>query len=359
MNPPRVRHGRLLGRMSALLGACAAGACAITPTLPDASEFEPTREGSLELRYFGTSTLAISDGEHAILVDGFFSRPSTRTVLLSSLGAKLIKPDEKRIGEGLDQLPDVPVGAILVAHAHHDHAMDTAHALALYPRATLLASRSAINVLRGQGLRDENGAPLLSDAVEPAKGGDVHHLGEFTITVLDATHETTWFGPGGPIRTPLATPAALRDYRAGPSFAFHIDHPDGKWLVMPSFDGHARPGTFECHRADVVLLGVGLLGRETRDEMKAYWDAVVGGSGAGTVHLIHWDNFMHPLAHDGMRSLWFDDMRRTRRHLCAFAQGDPLDAGDDVNLSLLPFIDPVPTPSVHVGTPDTRFCPDG
>jgi L-ascorbate metabolism protein UlaG (beta-lactamase superfamily) len=344
-----VRSPRINGVRRATVCAFALflGSCGITPTLPNASEFKAERNEALQLRYFGTTTLTISDGKNAVMIDGFFSRPGLGRLGLASTGLKLMQPNERRITEGLKHLEGQKIDAIFVAHAHHDHAMDTAH-VAKAKGAKVFGSESVLNVVNGQD---------LNVLASKTKDGTTHCVGDFKITVIDSPHESTLFGPGGDIETPLRTPASLRAYRAGPSFAFHIAHPKGNVLVVPSVDVRAKPEVFKNYPADVVLLGVGLLGRESPADIAAYWNAVVRATRAKEVHPIHWDNFMHPLD-EPMKSFWYDKFRRSRKELCNLAKDrEKSTSHGEVSISLLPLYVPVPIPSTHAHASGSRFCP--
>src|SRR5687767_6331084 len=72
---------------------------------PSMGEYEPLRlqpraedASGLHARYFGASTVLISDDETSLLVDGFFSRPNWARV-----GLCKIAPNEKRIDHALGQ----------------------------------------------------------------------------------------------------------------------------------------------------------------------------------------------------------------------------------------------------------------
>ena len=47
--------------------------------------------------------------------------------------------------------------------------------------------------------------------------------------------------------------------------------------------------------ADVVYLGIGLLGKLDADYRQRYWNELVRGVGAQRVIPIHWDDFWRPL----------------------------------------------------------------
>jgi L-ascorbate metabolism protein UlaG (beta-lactamase superfamily) len=235
------------------------------PQLPTAASVPPGQEAELTMRWFGTSTVSISDGPTTIMIDGFFSRPRMRMLAFAWLGLPLVRPDQASIDAGLAPLGDETIEAIFVAHAHHDHALDTGR-VARRDDARVYGSVSVAYIV------DQK---LDGATVEPIWDGFSTTIGAFEVRVIASPHKPSAFGPAGDITQPLPLPANLRAFRSGPSFSFLITHPRGTVLVMPSAVIDGAPPTLEGQSADVVLLGIGLLGRESEATMRSYWKSVV------------------------------------------------------------------------------------
>src|SRR6478609_7565688 len=82
--------------------------------------------GNFGVTFLGVSSLLLDDGEHAVMTDGFFSRPSLARVALGK-----VAPDAARIDAALDRLglgPDrIPrLHAVIPVHTHVDHVLDSA-----------------------------------------------------------------------------------------------------------------------------------------------------------------------------------------------------------------------------------------
>ncbi len=77
--------------------------------------------GRLTARFLGTATIVLDDGETSIMTDGFFSRPGKWQLLTGKIG-----PDAARIDHALSRANVSRLAAVLVAHSHYDHAMDSA-----------------------------------------------------------------------------------------------------------------------------------------------------------------------------------------------------------------------------------------
>jgi len=311
----------VLGVLAALLATRGARA---VPPLPVASCAESKPRSGLVVRWFGTSTLTISDGESTVMIDGFFSRPGMVRLGLSSLGMPLVRPDPEQLQLASRLLCGQPVDAIFVAHAHHDHALDAA-IIGREKDAVIHGSESVLNVVRGQ---DPQGHAKLVEVGD----GSIVPIGKFQVSVLSSSHKDTFFGPDGAITRPLPTPARLRAFRSGPSFAFFVGHPQGNVLIVPSAVMDDQGPALKGLQADVVLLGIGMLGREPDTTKRRYWLSVVRATGATNVHLIHWDDFTRTLDKP-LRPFPLDRVDRTVAYLSSIDR--------NVRVTYLPFAKPV------------------
>jgi len=110
----RAGWGMFVAAMVALAG------CA---THPPGSPFEETYRSALmqapasglTVQWFGVTTLLFRDGDDAILIDAFLSRPSPLCTLFGKM-----EPDRVAVRNALAG----PIAAVFVAHAHHDHVLD-------------------------------------------------------------------------------------------------------------------------------------------------------------------------------------------------------------------------------------------
>lgn len=228
--------------------------------------------------WLGVSTLLLEDGETSLMIDGFLSRPS-----LLRCGVTKIAPEPGTIDRSLRRLGVQELAAVICAHSHYDHAMD-APLVALRTGAELLGSESTANIGRGGGLPEER-------LRVPASGEPVAY-GAFTVTLVESVHSHPDRFPGT-VTEPLEPPARLTRWATGAAYSIFVDHPEGTLLVHASA-GYV-PGALAGHRADVVYLGVGALGRLGADFRAVYWDEVVTRTGARRVVPVHWDDMWRPL----------------------------------------------------------------
>ena len=237
----------------------------------------------MKVTFLGTTTLLFDDGETQIMIDGFFSRPS----LLKAAGK--METDTKIVDAVLKKAKVERLKALFVAHSHYDHAFDAA-TVVQKTQAKLLGSASTLNIGRGGELKDEQ-----MELYDPGKELTV---GKFTVTVFKGKHSAPVKGInddlGQTIDKPLKQPATFKDYKEGGSFDFLIQRGDRAILVMPSCN--YVEGALDKVRADVLFLGTGSLGKQTREFQDAYYDNTVKKVKPQLVIPIHWDNFFQPLS---------------------------------------------------------------
>ncbi|CAN5286110.1 MBL fold metallo-hydrolase [soil metagenome] len=269
--------------------------------------------GELRVRFAGVSSLLFDDGETAWMTDGFFSRPS----LAAMFGR--IAPDQARIGAGLQSLGVGHLAAVIPLHSHYDHAMD-APVVARLTGALLIGSASTLQIGRGYGLAE--------GAMREIKPGDSLQLGKFKLSFLKGRHSPTAWSDGitrEDIEAPLTPPAPASAWREGQVWSLLVEH-GGRTLLVQASAGYV-PDALKDVKADVVLLGVGTLGKKDSAYLDAYWAEVVQLSGARRVIPIHWDDFWLPLPREDGGILpalpyLIDDFGRTMSELQARADRD-------------------------------------
>ena len=233
--------------------------------------------GDLTATWFGVTALLLADGQHAVFIDPFFTRPPG---LLNLALNRQIAPDEPLIRQQLQQAGIQHLDAVLVSHTHYDHAMD-AGVVARLTGAPLLGSASTLNVGRGAGL-----AETQLRQIQP---GVPVTIGSFTITFIESRHAGKTGGtPTGEITAPLTPPARYLDYKLGGAYSILVQHAQGSVLHHGSA-GYV-PGALAGRHADIVFLGVALI-----DDLPEYLRETVDAVGARRVVPVHWDDFSRPL----------------------------------------------------------------
>jgi len=252
---------------------------------------------SLSATWFGTTAVLLSDGEHAVMVDPFFTRPPGFINLLTN---QPIAPNQTVIKHWLDSAGIKKLDAVLVSHSHYDHAMD-AGVVAKLTGAELLGSPSTAFIGLGSGL-----TVTQTRVIKPEQA---MKYGPFTITFIRSQHAgATGGAPLGDIETPLVPPARYLDYKQGGTYVILVQHPRGS-VLFHSSAGFAD-AELEGRKADVVFLGIAL-----RGDLQSYLRETVDAVGATRVIPTHWDDFTLPLDQPlqpfpiGIRlNAFFDDM---------------------------------------------------
>lgn len=256
----------------------------LKPGRPDLVQYAdrfgvPAADGDFSVTFLGVSTLLLDDGESAVMTDGFFSRPSLPRVALGRLA-----PDHGRIAAALARTGTTRLEAVVPVHTHYDHALDSA-VVADLTGAVLVGGESAANVGRGGGLPEDRLRVVVS--------GERLTFGGFDLTWVESDHCPPDRYPGA-IEDPVVPPARTTAYRCGEAWSVLVRHRSGRTALIQGSAGHL-PGALTGHRADVAYLGVGQLGLQDPDYMRAYWAETVQTVGARSVVLIHWDDFFRPL----------------------------------------------------------------
>ncbi len=246
----------------------------------------PVIEPSLDavtVTWLGVSTLLFDDGETQILIDGFISRPSLADLVFG----RPVESDAATINYVLDEYRLRRLAAIIPAHSHFDHAMDIG-AIANRSSASILGSETSANIARGAGVPE--------DQIVVATSGSAYSFGQFMVTLIDSSHAPIGWGGSvpyaGAIDAPLSTPAPVSAWLSGKSYSVVIAHPHGTTIVQAT--AGFLQGALDDVRADVVMLGVGLLEGLGRDYTEQYWQALVSATGAAHVFPIHFDDFTQP-----------------------------------------------------------------
>ncbi|TVZ87368.1 MBL fold metallo-hydrolase [Streptomyces sp. BK340] len=284
------------------------GRPSLRPYLPYQQRAATHREG-LTAHFLGTSSVLLTDGRTSLLSDGFITRPGMLRV-----GMGKIAPDRALVRAAAERLRVDTLAAVVCAHSHYDHALD-APVWALETGAELVGSESTANI--GRGLE------VPESSLRVVGHGDTVTYGSFTLTFLDSVHSPGDHYPGT-VDEPLVPPARAGAWKTGTAYSVLITHPHGRVLLQAS--ANYRPGALRGHHADVIYLGVGMLGGQPAEFLHTYWDEVVVATGARRVILVHWDDFFLGLDRP-LRPMPYllDDLGTTMSRLLPLARRDGVD----------------------------------
>jgi L-ascorbate metabolism protein UlaG (beta-lactamase superfamily) len=125
---------------------------------------------------------------------------------------------------------------------------------ALETGAELVGSASTANLGRGLGVPEA--------ALRVVSNGQTLRYGQFELTFIHSRHSPDDRFPGI-IEAPLTPPAKAGAWKSDTSYSVLIAHPRGRILLHAS--ANWEPGALRDHRADVVYLGIGALGKQSEE----------------------------------------------------------------------------------------------
>jgi hypothetical protein len=282
-----------------------------------------------KVTFFGTTTLLIQDGNKTLLVDGFFSRPNLIQTALLPVG-----PSRTILKKELyDVVPHVD--AVLVGHAHHDHALD-ATAIADKYKAKAFGSASFAQIFKGS--HDETSTSTCR--VVPSEKGDYRvDFGPdtFKVDFIPSTH----VAPDslvqklieGEIKRPLNLPAYWTRLNCGTVFTFrirHPKHPNGD-IVVTTTVGKVGSEVANGSRPAVFFLAVGYFSKADTDRIKDYqeqndyWNDTVVATKPKVIVPTHWDDFTRKLS-QGLKAppLVFGDTKWAMEYVKCRAGSTPV-----------------------------------
>jgi L-ascorbate metabolism protein UlaG (beta-lactamase superfamily) len=230
----------------------------------------------LQVEWLGAAGYRLRYQDVVLLIDPYVSRVPLRTLL----GRRLALPDVGVINRTLPASDNVE--AVLIGHAHFDHAVD-APGLALRHSCKVLGSRSAAALMRAHGL----GAQAIE--VAPYRP---YTLGPFRVTFVPSRHSRLLLGLKVPFDGELTCehihclrPSA---YRCGQVWGIHIEVAGATLYHQGSAD--LIDDAIRHRDVDVFLAGVA-----GRSFTPRYWRRILNRLRPDVVVPSHYDDFFRSL----------------------------------------------------------------
>ena len=210
------------------------------PAAPTAAAAVIAPARTLQLTYLGVAGWQLSDGEHVLLVDPYFSRPK-------------LTGDEPLVPDGAAITARAPARAdlVMVGHSHFDHALDVP-LVALHTGAEVLGSESTANLARASGVPAER--------VITVRGGEDFAFSGFSVRVLPSLHSALEHkhAPGAPSVIPanMTLPLRASEYLEGGTLAYLVRLGGKRILILSTANFIERE--LEGLDPDVAIVATGL-----------------------------------------------------------------------------------------------------
>lgn len=228
----------------------------------------------IELQWLGTSGFRLTAEGTTLLIDPYATRSDLRTVLAAR---RPLTASDPAVDAHLPR-----TDAVLVGHAHFDHALDVP-AVARRDRAPVYGSSSVVTLLGLHGL-----APLARP-VEPYRR---YEIGPFTVTFVPSRHSRLMAGlkvpADGEITCDHLDDMTGRAYRCGQVFGIKVEV--GGLVIY--HQGSADLLDDEKLPAGVDIFLCGIAGRMFS---RHYLHRILPRLAPRVVIPHHWDDFFRPL----------------------------------------------------------------
>ena len=234
------------------------------------------RSQGVRVTFLGTSGYQLEVGDHALLIDPYFSRIGLSAMIFPVS----IRPNIERMESAMKHLAPKP-DAIVITHAHVDHLFDAPEIMRM-TAAPLFASRTAVE------LAEAAGAPPSRCRVVAV--GNVRRIGPWKIHVFAAQHDRV-FPIGVPFpgnRKRNGAPKHASDWVCGEPLALLVEA-GGTRVYIDSGGRLSLLPPAEIAPVDLAILGVALPDSRERfiDTVRRLRPRYILPS--------HQDNFFQPL----------------------------------------------------------------
>ena len=244
----------------------------LTRPAPESLYWTGKSTGDHVLKWHGTAAFSLEHQQKVAVFDPYVTRHGLWELATTRL----------RVDEALVQREFPRADAVLVGHAHYDHAME-APSVCARTGATLYGSPSTCNIGRAAGLPEEQ--------LFEVRPGEEFTLPHGRAVGLASQHGKVYFGRvtlPGQIPSPPPWPPRLRDLRHGQVLTWWVEWGGLRIVHVDSADYDTA--ALAPYQADVLCLCA--IGRKYRP---GYTAEIIEALKPSVVVPCHWDHFFLPL----------------------------------------------------------------
>lgn len=237
--------------------------------------FQQVNAEGLEVKWYGTTCMTISDGKEIVLLDPYFTRPGLWDLLVNTTATSDEKLVKKMLAGDFERL-----SGILISHTHFDHIVDL-KTVVNKRNIPVYGPKNTVAIAKAMG--------IIETRPNVFKNGESFNLGAFKITPFKIEHSPLPIGimyARGEMTNEAKTELGWNDFKSMQGYSFYIEHAEGTILFHPTAEGRTYP---EIKKVDGLI--VGLTGRDLT-ELK---EKVLNPIEAKVVIPVHHDLLIAPV----------------------------------------------------------------
>lgn len=253
---------------------------------------------AIEFRWLGVASFLITDGETKILFDPAWTRPG----VFHWLGMASFKTDPEIVDKVLKKIEVTKLDAVLVTHSHYDHIIDAPY-VAKLTGATFYTDKNFEKIAKAYD---------KTITTAPLEVNKSFQIGKFKITAYQTDHAPLLgsidFVPGN---IPKDFNFNFWDYKAGKTWVYLLEHPEG---VVLFHNTHNDEQALKTYRPDLKSIDI-LVQGVTKSDSELLVKGYASGLTPKAFIANHFDNFLVAFDFEKTRYLPNIDLKKVESDL--------------------------------------------
>jgi L-ascorbate metabolism protein UlaG (beta-lactamase superfamily) len=236
----------------------------------------PSQSLAMEIKWYGTGCLSITDGDSVLIFDPFLTRPNLWKVLTN----QKLESNKELVQEVFGRYKIKKHIGLFITHNHYDHILDLPNTLELLENPPVVVPSETAKILRAKKVPKE----VIQIANEEE---GYYKVGKFKIKAYAVEHSklplNISFAEGTMEENPV-WPLGAFDMKAKENFSYHIQHPNGDILYHPT----AQPYNYPISKVHTLIVGL------TSPFITELKEQVINKIHHHQLISVHNDNFFRP-----------------------------------------------------------------